>query len=398
MLGLPRGELAWAIAYGAFWPVFVGYVLDVRVERRARGAERSVRRSPDAARPAEAQVGAAEPVKPWCFSFPQDHGSHPAFATEWWYVSGNLSTSTGSEWGVQFAVFRHRPTLRLGRILALQVPTDGFAAHLAITDCQDGAFRFFERLGSQVMGTAGARTGALDVRVRGWSLKAAGQAMRLVAREPSCGVDLDLRPRKAPVLNGHRGFSVKARSPEGASQHYSVTAIDARGTIEWDDQIHEVSGTCWLDREFGSRIFPSVVEGWDWFSLSLDNGFELMILRVRQDATDALAAAHATLVAPDGSSQCLREEDFRTSARGCWLSPISGARYPMGWRISLPAHGADFEVRPIVEDHELNAEPFWRMDYWEGPVRVTGTMGNGAVTGRGYAELTGYAQPIGGRF
>jgi predicted secreted hydrolase len=398
LLGLPSGEIAWAVAFGGFWPLFVGYVLAVRVERSEQRVEGPARGALGAVRPKAGRADPEVPIKPWPFAFPRDHGLHPAFATEWWYLSGNLATPTGAEWGCQFAVFRHRPKLRLGRSLALAAPADGFASHLVITNCEHRAFRFSERLGSRVMGTARARPGDLDVRVREWSLRAAGGGMRLVARAPSCGVDLDLRPLKAPVLNGHRGISLKARIPEGASHHYSITSIDARGIVAWDDQRCEVRGTCWLDREFGSRIFPPIVEGWDWFSLRLDNGFDLMILRVRQAGTDALAAAHGTLVAPDGSPECLGEEDLRTHVTGSWPSPVSGARYPMGWRIQVPAHRAEFEVQPLVENHEINAEPFWRLDYWEGPVRVGGRMGDADVAGRGYVELTGYAQPIGGRF
>jgi predicted secreted hydrolase len=345
------------------------------------------------------EAGATAPeVKPWPFTFPRDHGSHPEFETEWWYLSGNVTTCTGIEWGYHFTVFRHRPVLRMGRFLALKAPADGFASHLVITKCEHKAFRFSERHGSHLMGTAGAQTGELDVRVQTWSLRAEGEHMRLLAQEPSCGIDLDLRPQKAPVLNGHKGFSLKASSPEGASHHYSVTSIDTWGTIAWGGQLHEVRGRSWLDREFGSQIFPSIVQGWDWFSLRLDNGFDLMIVRVRSQGTDSLAAAYGTLIGPDGTSECLEHGDFRTHSKGNWESPTSGTRYPMGWQVSLPARQTELEVHPIVEDHEINSEPFWRIDYWEGPVRVSGTMRKEIVGGRGYVELTGYAQPLGGRF
>ncbi len=337
-------------------------------------------------------------MTPWAYSFPRDHGSHPTFATEWWYVSGNLATRAGAEWGFHFAVFRHRPALTFGRTLTIRVPADGFASHLVVTDCEHRVFRFSEQLGSQVMRTAGARADRLDVRVRRWSLKAEGDGMRLLAGGPHCGVNLDLRPRKPPALNGHRGVSLKARSPKGTSQHYSVTSIDTQGTIDWDGQLHDVSGKSWLDREFGSGIFPPVVEGWDWFSLRLDNGFELMLVLVRSRESDAPAAAYGTLVAPDGTTECLGREDFRTRSLRRWPSAASGARYPMGWQITLPAHRIELDVQPVAEHHEINAEPFWKMDYWEGPVRISGAWENGAVAGRGYVELTGYAQPIGGRF
>ena len=429
LLGLPMGEIAWAIAFGGFWPLFVGYVLDLRVARRRQGFEDAVHGAFGAARYKEARVKEVKPdkyicgqtaitasreecavssepeaeaiateVKPQSFSFPRDHGLHPASATEWWYLSGNVTTSAGAEWGYQFAVFRHRPALTMGRFITLGIPVDGFASHLVITRCDHGVFRFIERQGSRVMGTAGAQAGELDVRVRGWSLRAEGEGMRLLAREPSSGIDLDLRPRKAPVLNGNRGFTLKASSPNGVSYHYSVTSIDTRGTIAWDGELHEVRGKSWLDREFGSRIFPAIVQGWDWFSLSLDNGFELMLAMVRSKRTDSLTAAYGTLIGPDGASECLSGKDFQTRSMGSWKSPSSGARYPMGWQISLPRRRTEFEVQPIMEEHEINSAPFWRIDYWEGPVRISGKMRDENVAGRGYVELTGYAQPIGGKF
>ncbi len=418
--GLSTGEIAWAVAFGGFWPLFVGHVLDLRIARHGRDLDGPVNRTFVAARRKEARPEEGEPderrsefsvttasrmdwaaaseVKPWLFSFPRDYGSHPAFATEWWYLSGNVNTSTGAEWGYQFAVFRHRPALKMGRFITLKAPVDGFVSHLVITWCDQEAFRFTEHYGSHFMGTARAKSGELDVRIQGWSLRADGEGMRLRAQEPLCGVDLDLRPQKAPVLNGHKGFALKASSPEGVSHHYSITSIDTRGTITWDGKLREVRGKSWLDREFGSLIFPSIVQGWDWFSLRFDNGFELMIVMVRSKETDSLTAAYGTLIGPDGVSESLGEKDFRTRSLGSWKSPISGARYPMGWQINLPTRRFEFEVQPIIEDHEINSVPFWRIDYWEGPVRANGKMKDETVAGRGYVELTGYAQPIGGKF
>jgi predicted secreted hydrolase len=429
LLGLPAGEIAWAVAFGAFWPLFVGFVFNIQLAPVAQGLKGALPNEPGAIRrqnekTGEWRLGEYEKVqlsmpgstaplassskpkikesplemKTWPFFFPRDHGSHPKFETEWWYLSGNLTTFSGVEWGYQFVVFRHRPMLKMGPLFRFKVPADGFASQLVITHCEEKKFSFQERYGSHLLGTAGARPDELDVRVRGWSIRAKGERLRLLAQEKLCGLHLDLLPQKAPVLNGHRGFSLKVSSPEGSSHHYSVTSIDTQGTITWDGQAYPVRGKSWLDREFGTQIFPSVVQGWDWFSLRLDNGFELMLVIVRSCTTGPWAAGYGTLIGPDGNSVSLKEEDFGVRVTGSWKSPSTSVHYPMGWVITLPARQMQFEVVPIMEDHEINSAPFWKIHYWEGPASINGTMMGTWVKGRGYVELTGYAESIGGRF
>jgi len=220
----------------------------------------------------------------------------------------------------------------------------------------------------------------------------------LSAQQSNFGINLTLVPRKPPVLNGTDGFCRKAFNPPGSSFHYSVTSIDTEGTILWDGEAHHVTGSSWMDREFGTQIFPECVQGWDWFGLRLDNGFELMITFVRFTDSEYPSTAYGTVVFPDGKTNRLTGDDFFMTASLVWTSSATGADYPMEWALNIPDHDMQLRIAPLVKNHEINSRPLWRIDYWEGPVEIVGSMGGQRVSGRGYVELTGYAQALGGKF
>jgi predicted secreted hydrolase len=100
------------------------------------------------------------------------------------------------------------------------------------------------------------------------------------------------------------------------------------------------------------------------------------------------------LIAPDGSPEPLQPGDFQIEALGNWRSPHTGAEYPMGWRIELPAHELELEITPYLRDQELNLT----FIYWEGAVYLEGVHAGRSVSGAGYVELTGYAAPFNGQF
>ncbi|MCC5869911.1 MAG: FtsX-like permease family protein, partial [Gammaproteobacteria bacterium] len=40
------------------------------------------------------------------FDFPRDHGEHPEYRTEWWYLTANLHDASGRRFGLQYTLFR----------------------------------------------------------------------------------------------------------------------------------------------------------------------------------------------------------------------------------------------------------------------------------------------------
>jgi len=373
--------------------------------------------------------------------FPRDHGPHPRFRTEWWYFTGNLDGPEGERFGYQLTVFRN----------ALAPPPDGapesvgrasrwatrqaWLAHFALTDAAGQRFFADQRLargGPVGLAGASAGDGGLRLWVDDWSLAPAGPdaaagrpasgvrgavgllPMRLEASQADladradradranrvgAAIDLTLEPGKPVVLHGDRGLSIKGRDAStgaiNASYYYSFTRLPTSGTVTLGDRTVPVSGCSWMDREWSTSALSEDQVGWDWFALQLDDGRDLMIYALRRtaEAGDTIdPASSGTLVAPDGTARHLLREDLSIEVLGHWKSPDTGATYPSGWRLLVPSAALDVEVRPVLEDQELDIG----FRYWEGAVDVHGTANGAPVGGRGYVELTGYGPDAAG--
>ncbi len=335
----------------------------------------------------------ARAVAPRQFDFPADHGPHPAFRTEWWYFTGNLSgTGPAAErdFGYQLTFFRSAlggdPEPRESAWAASQV----YMAHFAVAapGGPDGGFYSFERFARGAAGLAGAELGPFRVWVEDWTAEG-GDGMppiRLRAATKEATIELDLAPGKPPVLQGDRGLSRKGREPGNASYYYSLTRLPTRGRISLAGETFEVSGASWMDREWSTSVLGEGVVGWDWFSLQLDDGRDLMVYQLRREDGSADPLGAGALVAADGVSTTLAASDYRIEPLGTWRSPRTGRAYPSSWRLSLPAEGLELELEPLLADQELSHS----FVYWEGAVRFAGTASGQPVAGRGYVELTGY--------
>lgn len=329
--------------------------------------------------------------------FPADHGVHPEHRTEWWYLTGNVEDADGHRFGFQFTVFRNG----LGDNPPLPGddsprPRQVYAGHLAVTDVDAGRTRFAERLRRGGTPLAGAAAGDLDVWIEDWSLRREPSGRLLVsAGDPAAGIGLELElvPRKSLVLHGEDGYSSKGGGEGNASAYFSWTRLAVEGRLTVPGGVRPVTGEAWFDHEFGSSVLAGGVEGWDWFGLQLEDGRELMLFVLRGADGRAAAASAGTLVGRDGRARPLRRADFAVEVLARWTSPRTGASYPARWVLSLPGEDLRLEVAPLVADAELATGGSTNVVYWEGPVAVSG-----GARGRGYAELTGYAGSMEGRF
>ncbi len=334
---------------------------------------------------------------PLALVFPRDHGAHPRTRTEWWYVTGDLRDDAGNEFGFQWTVFRRGmdPTPPREGESALRA-RHVLAGHFAIADLASKRLLADDRLRRPGGGLAGFAEDDLRVWIEDLELaRAEDGALRLSARRagPRAALDLRLVPRKPLVLQGDRGLSAKGAEPGNASAYVSWTRLAAEGTLETDGGARAVRGEAWFDHEWGtSQLGPGVV-GWDWMGLRLDDGRDLMLYRLRRADGSATPFASGALVDVRGAARTLRPEDFSMEPTGHWTSPRTGARYPVRWRIRVPSAGIDAAVEPRLEDAELDTRATTGVVYWEGPVRVAGS-----ASGRGYAELTGYAASMEGSF
>jgi putative drug exporter of the RND superfamily len=338
------------------------------------------------------------PADPQPIVLPRDDGPHDRL-TEWWYDTGHLRADDGRRFGFEFVIFR--------------AERGGFpvtwASHLAITDESGDAFHYAQRteIGPQVdVGPSGP---GFDLaltdpgRTAPWAMAGANGVDRLAARlTPSeattagsnggLGLDLALAATKPAALHDTIGWIDFGAG--GSSYYYSRTAMDARGAITIDGATVPVTGTAWFDHQWGDFIAVGG-GGWDWFAVNLADGTDLTLSLVRNsDGTYPLV--YGTLVAPNGSTRHLPREAFTVDVTRRWTSPLTGADYPAGWRVTIPDEKLVIDLAPTVAAQELDTRPTTGVVYWEGSQRVAATRDGRPFAGEGYVELTGYASTVGG--
>lgn len=344
----------------------------------------------DLASGAEGYTRALEPRE---FHFPEDHGPHPGFRTEWWYWTGNLSTADGRDFGYQLTFFRGALAPEDTARASAWGTRHLYMGHLALADMGGGRFHATERFSREALGLAGARAEPFRVWLEDWNAEASGEGalpLRLTARGGDVSLSLVLEAGKPPVLQGDRGLSQKGPEPGNASHYYSLTRMPTRGQVTVDGHAYEVTGQSWMDREWSTSALGQEQVGWDWFSLQLSDGGELMYYQLRRRDGTADSFSAGTLVPARGEPVRLSREDVRLEVTETWKSPHSGVVYPARWRLSVPSRGLTLDITPALADQELLVS----VRYWEGSVRFSGTHAGQPVQGRGYVELTGYGDTL----
>ena len=349
--------------------------------------------------PAEAQAiqtdseGFRLAVPPYAFVFPLDHAAHPTFRSEWWYYTGHLHAGLRT-FGYEVTFFRLGvPIAGAGKGGSAWRARQLMFRHLAVTDETAGRFLSDDRAERQAMDLAGADS----TRYLVWigddyaGLEADRRTHRVVGRDSLFALDLRLTPEKPPVVHGERGVSQKTAGEGNASHYYSFTRLATRGRLVLGKDTLAVDGRSWMDHEFGSDRLRDTHAGWDWFSVQLSDGRDLMLYRLRLKGGGLEPFSAGTLVDAAGKAKHIRYTEFDTGPTGDWLSPRTGGQYPSGWIVRLPGEGIELQLTPTLQDQELVAASMGGLAYWEGSVRVTGTSAGKPVTGQGYVELTGYA-------
>ena len=320
-------------------------------------------------------------------AFPRDHGAHPAFRTEWWYVTGWLKDAGGTDYGFQVTFFRNRPGVADGSASAF-APRQLVFAHAALADPRRGQLVHDQRAARAGFGLAGAAEGATRAWVGDWSLEQVGDLY--VARIAARGFAFDLRLAPSlPILRqGDAGYSRKGPDPRQASCYYSWPQLAVSGSVTAAGGAASVRGTAWLDHEWSSEVMAPGAVGWDWAGLNLADGGALMAFRMRDGAGDALWSGGSHRAA-NGHTRTFEPGEVRFTAQRRWRSPRTGIEYPVAMQIS--AGGAQYALAPLFDDQELDSRASTGTLYWEGAVRAEQ---GGREVGRGYLELTGYGKPL----
>ena len=312
----------------------------------------------------------AIPSKETLLRFPADHGPHPDFRIEWWYITANMTGPDGTAYGLQWTLFRSAlapreeagwasPQLWMGHA-AVTTPTDHFVT---------------ERLARGGIGQAGVTAAPFEAWIDDWQLEGADfSQLQLTASGPQFAYDVGLTATGPLVLHGNQGYSVKSETGQ-ASHYYSQPFFKLAGTLKLPEGNIPVTGTAWLDREWSSQPLAEDQKGWDWFSLSFDTGEKLMgfVLRGNSNFTAA------TWIAADGTATALSDGAF--SATPLTEHAVAGRDLPVKWRVRVAKHNVDVTVEAL----NRNAWMATSVPYWEGPVVLSGSHG-----GVGYLEMTGY--------
>jgi predicted secreted hydrolase len=334
--------------------------------------------------------GFARATAPRAFSFPADHGAHPDFRSEWWYFTGNLAAADGRHFGFQLTFFRVTLASDAAPRESAWATNQAWMAHFTLTDTEGGRFHAAERLARGTLGLAGAEATPFRVWVDDW--QAAGRTpkdlfpLRLSASDGDVAVELELSAMKPRILQGQDGWDRKGPEPGNASYYYAHTRLAAEGSVRTRDARFEVTGSAWMDREWSTSALGPDLAGWDWLSLQLSDGRDLMLYRLRRKDGSAGAFSKGALVLPDGARIALSVHEFALEPRRWWTSPATRVRYPVAWSIAVPSHGLSLDITPRLDDQELDLS----VRYWEGAVYAKGRAGAETVTGQGYLELAGY--------
>jgi predicted secreted hydrolase len=319
-------------------------------------------------------------------SFPVDHGAHPDFRTEWWYVTGWLRTPDGRDQGFQVTFFRTRPDVDQSNPSAF-APKQIIFAHAALSDPSVGRLLHDQRVARAGFGLAQAAQGDADVVLDDWMLKREPDGVfRTRVAGQHFSLDLALAPTQPVLLQGVDGYSQKGPHPLQASYYYSVPHLKVTGTVVRGGRRQRVTGEAWLDREWSSTLLDPRAVGWDWIGLNLDDGGAVTVFQVRDRAGRPIWTS-GSLRDGHGRATQLDAAAIQLTTDRSWRSPHTGAVYPLERTLSIRAGAlrGRWRLKPLFPDQELDSRPAGPV-YWEGAVSAPGA--------RGYLELTGYVAPL----
>ncbi len=316
--------------------------------------------------------GFAKPLPKPVFQFPADHGPHPDYRIEWWYLTANLSGPNGKPYGLQWTLFRS--ALAPGEAQGWKSPQVWFA-HAAITTPEQHMTE--ERFARGGIGQAGVKAEPFHAWIDDWQMTGPDlNSLKLRANGSDFSYDMVLTTEGPLVFHGKDGYSIKSADGR-ASYYYSQPFFHIEGVLRLPDGEIEVTGEAWLDREWSSQPLADTQLGWDWFSLTFKEGSKLMGFQLRQKEGKTFSAA--TWIAPDGNTISYSDGLFK--AKPLVISEVSDRGIPTQWMVSLPERGISVKVTALNPKAWMDLS----IPYWEGPVTFVGSH-----EGRGYLEMTGY--------
>lgn len=324
------------------------------------------------------------------FQFPRDHFNHSDYQTEWWYYTGNVRAQDGHRLGFEFTFFRSAlPIMAGARETALVWrPEQIYLAHVAFSDLDSREFYHDERVNRAGPGLAGIDEARQRYWNGNWQVQWTGADQELQAVTDEMTLSLKLHPLKPAVIHGQNGVSIKGPLPGEASHYISFPRLSAAGRIRFHGKTFDVLGTAWMDHEFFTETSDSGLAGWDWFSVQLNNGEELMLYRIRRKDSEVGRFSSGTYVNRDGAAHFLDGAEFALRAVRWWRG------YPVDWEIVVSKLGLTLQEHAVLDNQELISRTGTTPSYWEGAVSYSGALKGKPISGVGYLEMTGYGHPV----
>lgn len=326
--------------------------------------------------------GFAMPQRGVALTFPRDHGPHTDFRIEWWYLTANLVGADGQSYGVQWTLFRSalRPEDQENPAVGWSSP-QLWMGHAAVTTKDH---HFVEEVRARGgIGQAGVTAAPFQAWINDWAMTSiaspasdALSSLSLSTSGSQFSYQLKLNANSPLVLHGDEGYSVKSSGGQ-ASYYYSQPSYRVEGTLLLPSGTVEVTGSAWLDREWSSQPLAENQKGWDWISLSFDDGAKLMGFRLRQ--TDGVPFTSATWISADGKPTAISPGELSLTPLS--VASVADKQIPVRWRVQLSSQDLDVEIDAL----NPRAWMATSIPYWEGPVKISGSR-----SGRGYLEMTGY--------
>jgi predicted secreted hydrolase len=342
--------------------------------------------------PAAAQYQTALPG--YRYEFPKDHFNHPEYQTEWWYFTGNVTAADGHRFGFELTFFRQGVD-RDSKNNAIWDIQDIYLAHLALSDIDGNKFYHTERMNRAGPGIAGVDAGQQKIWNGNWNVSWTGTDLQLHAVDDRFNFSFFLHPEKPPVIQGENGVSRKAAGPGKASHYISLTRLRTSGTMSLTQKTYQVAGLTWMDHEFFTHQLETNQVGWDWLSIQLGDGSEIMLYQIRRKDDSVDPFSSGTYVDAHGKSTPLHASDFVLKPEGeTWKSLVTSATYPIQWKISIPKFGIELESSTDLKSQEISGQTEIAPSYWEGAIHLVGNKNAEKLEGVGYLEMTGYDRPI----
>lgn len=299
-------------------------------------------------------------------SLPEDDAPHQA-KMEWWYYNGHLTTESGKRFSFHYTTF---------------IVTDlisHLVKHVSLSDHQTNQ-RFTDQRRTTVgIDFASATSDGFDFKMDNWTMTGKNGHDQLVVATNQFSFNLTLTSTLPPVLHGEEGIILLEQA--GSSYYYSRTRMAISGTVKIGKKIEAVKGIAWFDHQWGD--FTTNQLSWDWFSLQLDSGEDVMLYQLRDKSDNPIL--YTGSVTQNGITEVLSSKDFTLIPGKKWTSKKTGIGYPISWTIQIPKWNMDIKTHGLMESSEFDAMLSTYNIYWEGAVKIEGTH-----TGTGFMELYGY--------